>query len=554
MGEKSFARRSHPPEEPLNFTRSCRLLLLLGIPPSTLGFTCGSTGTSSSADGGDGGGTPPRTDAAPVAITPASTNVLTCSTLDFARQPASGSTGSWVVSPASAGSINSSGTYTAPLVVPTGKTSVDYIESAPVVHEAMAEITVATAFPGSPLAVPVSGNTNVMGHPFEHQFAANGSSVYAVLTGPSGTTEADVYESQDNGQTYNAPTAYTILGGPECAAIAVDPVNPKLVYLAYIGGTTSNGVTLRLAVSVDGAKTFPEEYDLIDAVSNLSSFLCPDVNAPAPNAVIVAGYSSLVPDGSKNHMATFVSMDVGKGIGPVGKEGIPQGDDQELGNDTNAADLITCGIGSNGGGSGPRLASNGKGTVCTFSLYENCVNASQNGVTVQCSKNTGATWGSALTLANPAASTTSYPTGAISPSGKVAVTWVDSVVEDGGSNDETFIAISENGGQAFGTPIQYPTALRLADGGGGPAYPVVSWENDDVLWLAQNRTVGSEALTTFVDKTCDGGQSWSGSVNLGAYGNSSLFATTNGMFEGVYVLGTGTGAGVFAIPLAPMSP
>ena len=161
----------------MSFTRSCRLLLVLGIPLSTLGFTCGSTGTSSSADGGDGGGSPPRTDAAPVAITPASANVLTCSTLDFARQPASGSTGSWVVSPASAGSINSSGTYTAPLVVPTGKTSVDYIESAPVVHESMAEIMVATAFPGSPLAVPVSGNTNVMGHPFEHRFAANGSSV-----------------------------------------------------------------------------------------------------------------------------------------------------------------------------------------------------------------------------------------------------------------------------------------------------------------------------------------------------------------------------------------
>jgi hypothetical protein len=435
-------------------------------------------------------------------------------------------------------------------VAPTNPAvQVDFIQSAPRVGESMAHIQVATAFPGSPLAVPVDGNTNVMGRPFEHQFVANGSSVYAVLSGASGAPEADVYASQDNGKTYQK-TAYTILGGPECATLAVDPVNPKLVYLAYIGGTNVNGVTLRVAVSEDGAKTFPVEYDLEDDLSNLASFVCPDVNAPQANSVIVTGFSG--PPGSP-HIATFVSTQVGKGIGPVGQPGIPYGnEDMELGNDTNTASVIGCGVGSNSGGNGVRLSSNGQGTVCTFSEFLECVNAGQNGVTVQCSKDSGATWGTAITVSNAPSSTSAYPTGSVSPGGKVAVTWINSVAEDGGQTAETFIAISEDGGQTFGAPIQYPTAFRVAIQG-SPSYPVVGWENDEVLWLGQTMTIGNINYT-YVDKTCDAGQSWSGLVKLGAYGNSSFIETTDGMLAGVYAPGNGSGAGVFAIPLSSAGP
>jgi hypothetical protein len=244
-------------------------------------------------------------------------------------------------------------------------------------------------------------------------------------------------------------------------------------------------------------------------------------------------------------MATFVSTKQGMGIGPSSVEGVQQGDDEELGNDTNGTSHTDCTVVSNGGNGGPWLASNGQGKVCIFSPYYLCPSPADDGVTVQCSTDGGNTWANLVTLANPPVNSSAYPTGAVSPGGKIAVTWVNTVPPDGGTNDEVFIAFSDDGGQTFGAPVQYPTAQQLVLG--GPSYPAVAWENDDVLWLGQS-VLGS-SVHAFVDKTCDQGMSWSGTVGLGAYGNSSLFKTSYGMAAGVFL--TSSGAGLFDIPLYP---
>ena len=141
--------------------------------------------------------------------------------------------------------------------------------------------------------------------------------------------------------------------------------------------------------------------------------------------------------------------------------------------------------------------------------------------------NNGTTWTSPVMLAVPSpAGVFAHPTGAVSPSGKIAVTWVDAG-SDGGASNEVFLAWSSDGGKTF-TTKQYPDPTAAIAGDFGPVNPVVGWENDDVLWLAQTLDVGNTA-TLYVDKTCDGGQTWSGIALAGAYSGSSLVLTNAGM-------------------------
>jgi hypothetical protein len=248
--------------------------------------------------------------------------------------------------------------------------------------------------------------------------------------------------------------------------------------------------------------------------------------------VIVSGYSSLIPDGSEDHLATLVSANQGAGIGPVIQQGVTSSQmdcDCEVGNDTNATPVPNCSIYSNGGGGGPRLITNGKGAVCVVYQYGPCNNAAlAYNNAVQCSQDSGATWSAVTVLGVPDTDNSVTPTGALSPGGKVAVSWVGRIPVDAGGGYATYVAVSSDGGKTFSVAPPYPNTVV-----GYPTDQFVAWENDTVLWLSQITTDNAKNL--YVDKTCDDGMTWSGAVTgpvkvgTGGYIDGSLVLTTGGM-------------------------
>jgi hypothetical protein len=485
----------------------------------------------------DAGGDAANPDTGPqpgaIQVAPTSGDVLTCDTLQLTETGGAGA-GVWSVAPTGGGTVSSTGLYAAPPVQPASPAAtVTYTAGA---LSGSAQLQVATAFPGMPAALPINTLTEST---TPTRFTANGSQVYVGLiaaagadAGSGGTNvETDVFASSDNGATFTGPVSYHT-GNLECATVAVDAGNAKVVYLVYLAGngdsTSNTGQTLRLAVSTDAAKTFPTEYDLAEGASSLSSFICPDVISPSSGHVIVTAYSSLVPDGSKDHLATFVSSSQGAGIGPASQQGVTSSSndcDCEVGNDTNSPPVPSCDIDSNGGDGGPRLITNGKGDACVVFQYGPCNDANRAyNVAVQCSQDSGATWASPVLLGVPNADNSVIPTGALSPGGKVAVAWTGTIPADAGGGLDTYVAVSTDGGKTFTTSAAYPTSVV-----DGPASATLAWESDTVLWLSQITT--DNARNLYVDKTCDDGVTWSGAVKVGTggYGGAGLVMTSAGM-------------------------
>lgn len=484
-------------------------------------------------------------------MTPATANVLTCDTLQFKETGGAGN-GSWSVAPA--GSIDAtSGLFTGPLTTPAAPaTTITYAETT---ASTTATVQLATAFLGAVATLPDSSNPDGIGtsSPFEHTFTANGSRVYtAVQNKGAGSTgaflEADLYVSNDSGATFTAGAVYhTGNLSPGCVTAAVDAGNPDIVYLLYMAahGDADAGTTVRLAVSKDGAKTFPTEYIIADTNDGLGTFGCPDVISPSADHVIVSGD---IGNASSNSAwaGTFASGGDGATIGPVGTEGVAGPANPAMStadyaaSDTNSGSAkMGCSFDGNGGGRGPRLATNGAGTVCV--TYTGQADACK-GYFVQCSTDSGSTWTAPLSIATPTTNSNLYS--AVSKSGNVALVWLASVA----GQDEVMLAISKDGGKTFGTPVQYPSAVRKGPGGSG-AYtgaPVVTWQTDNVLWLSQTLN-GSDSPIILVDKTCDFGTSWSGAVNAGNFEGTTLLWTTNGMVATGWMSGHGSAV---TIPLA----
>jgi hypothetical protein len=484
--------------------------------------------TTPGADAGDDGSTPGS-----INVAPTTAGVLTCDTLQLTETGGSG-TGAWTVSPAGVGSVTSTGLYAAPQAAPANPAvTITYAAGS---SSASAQLQVATAFLGTPAPLPINTGTETT---TPSRFTANGSHVYVGLiaseSSASGSPnlQTDIFASSDNGATFTGPTSYHT-GDLECATVAVDSGNASVVYLVYLAGngdsTSNTGETLRLAVSTDGAKTFATEYDLAEGDSNLASFICPDVVSPSPGHVVVSGYSSLIADGSGDHLATFVSSSQGAGIGPVIQQGVTSSMmdcDCEVGNDTNSTPVPNCNIYSNGGGGGPRLITNGTGGVCLVFQYGPCEDAAKAyNVAVQCSQDSGATWSAVTLLGVPDTDNSVTPTGALSPGGKVAVTWYGTVPVDAGGGYDTYVTVSSDGGKTFSAPAAYPNSVV-----GEPTAQIVAWENDTVLWLSQLTT--DNARNLYVDKTCDDGMTWSGAVKVGTGGyiDGSLALTSAGMIS-----------------------
>ncbi len=238
--------------------------------------------------------------------------------------------------------------------------------------------------------------------------------------------------------------------------------------------------------------------------------------------------AGVVSDDTSSHVATFVSGSKGASIGPVSTPGTatpanPDGGIYAAG-DTNAASVTTCAIHSNGGSSGPRVVSNGQGVACIVYQYDFGCDLRDN-VMVR-SKDNGTTWTAPTAFGTAAADTDFYPTGAVSPSGKVAVSWANSVTSDAGTSDiGTYVAISGDMGATFAAPVLYPLAPQ--DLTGGTADPFVAWETDKILWLVRSGTIANFPALA-VDKTCDDGITWSGPVVVSEDQATSLVRTSAG--------------------------
>ena len=439
--------------------------------------------------------------------------------------------------------------YTAPTGVPVGAdagattaTLTYTVNNVPSTYD----IDVATAFVGPPAILPVATvNANTfLTVPFERRFAASGSNVYAAFIDSAGMA-IDVFASTDNGKTFVGTTyptgqgSFGSAGGS--ATVAVDPGNPAVVYLAYtttLPNDNGNGITVRLAVSTDGAKTFPHEYVIAESgnFGTFPGYATPDVVSPSPGHVIVTtiGFvnaNSMVDEGAE----VFASGNQGANIGPesfgggVGDAGLPL----YGGTNRNLAPPYCNRIdGDTGGPIGARVFSNGQGSACIVYRVDtpsmNCLPS--GGIIVQCSTDSGMTWSAPTTVTQPAGNTNVLVTGAMSPSGNIALTWMDATTLGGtGPQTEVWLATSTVAAQVLGQPFktfQYPTASRVAAAGtinAATSLPTVQWQSDHVLWLSQTVSTGGFVL---VDKTCDDGATWSGWVNAGPYTGSSLFVTT----------------------------
>lgn len=492
---------------------------------SALVLHCSSDG-SATTDAGPDTSAP---DSGVLTVSPSTAKVLTCDTQQFTASGPGSTGGTWSVAPTSnAGKVSATGLYSAPTAMgalgnDAGVANATVSYTATGGASASGAVTYATAFLGTRGQVPIGMNGNaVPTKPYDKTFAANGKSVYAAVPSTTdpvshGVDHVDIYASTDGGNTWGMGPASSYhtgnLGAGGCAELAVDPVNANLVYLVYYAGhddsTSNTGATMRLAVSTDGAKTFPTEYIIADDINSMADLICPDVAAPSADHVIVAGvtYDSKT---STHWVATFASANRGASLGPVGGFGVqPDGGNGYFStSDTNKGSASVCTIYDDGSGGTPRVYGSGTGKACiTFQYaagpkgHTTCDGNGPGQMAVQCSADNGATW-TPPSLFGSANVQNTQPTAAVSPGGNVAVVYAQS----DGKYDRLHVVISKDLGKTWSAPILYPAdsiSLDLAS---------LAWEGDNILWVTGR--VEGNAPSVLVDKTCDFGATWSGAVNL----------------------------------------
>lgn len=493
------------------FPRSFSVALATLVP--MLG--CSSGGTDPGPPVTDAGG---ETCAQTLAIAPtAPLNVLTCRTQQFTATLGCPATPTWK---ATAGTIDGKGLYSAPMVVPDPATATvtASVQGAP---DASTTLHLSTALP-QPETTPGKNFDDSIYH---HVMAANGSAVYSAMVTKSAADPAEyslmVARSDDGGATWKPAVKATHASRPtyaiEAPAIAVDAGNPDVVYVSYTieGGSFSDtsmmpdtgGETLVLAVSTDGGKTF-KDYVLDSRVSGWQQFA--DVTSPAPNTVVVeaptldepkylrtyvdtakgAGFAATSPDGSYFHVTNGIH-DHSPAIGGL------------------ALNAIESDGGSNGLES-PRLFADGKGKLCvTYVGGFSGTGDSQLRVIVQCSPDQGATFGDVIELAKTTDGKPNlhHPIGSFGPNHEVALAYW--TTDDSGS--QIWLSLSKDDGKTFAAPKALSTYQLPASAGlkAFPEWPALAWEGE-FLWLAYIVGDGSGPNRLIVDKSCDGGTTWSG--------------------------------------------
>jgi hypothetical protein len=520
-----------------------------------------------------------------VTVAPTPAKVLTCTSATFTATVSgiSDTSVTWAVTPSGAGAIDGAGKYTAPIATPTPATAtVTATSHADATKSGTASVSLATAFPGA--AAPFVGSPDTVNigptmGVYPHMFAAKGTRAYGVWpSNPGGVNVSlQVTRSDDGGKTWQAPVAalsavlsVANTGTMACPAVTIDPVNPDVVYvLGHVTGKSSlatgvgaNDMAVALAVSKDGGKTWTTRVLHVGGGD-----VCPDLVAPAKDTIVIESPHLQNCDGTPD---LLVWSDTANGDGFANKgpaAAWQRVDEYVAAGYTDALDNVSgkaCGqgrvdIGQNGttGNGGevteaPRLFTNGAGRTCiayvgTVNLDGNPHPPPQTGSYIQCSDDAGKTFSTPVIVdpQSPANIDHSSTIGAFGPSGSVAMLWAAS--PDGTNQTAVpFVALSADGGKTFGAPARVP-AVALVN-------PTIAFDAAGILWLAYRANDGGPGDRVLVDKSCDGGKTWSGAVLVN--GTDSGIANLKWP---VFVMGDGAaprvvGSGASSLVSFPLAP
>lgn len=486
-----------------------------------------------------------------VDVAPSSAQALTCSNTTF-HATVSGSADqsvTWSEAPSGAGSV-AAGIYTAPDATPVpASVTVTATSLADPSASASAQVELGTAFPSAPATLAGSSGYLSAGTGagvYVHTFAARGKRVYASWPdNTAGTSKValKVARSDDGGHTWRAAVAAISTNlqgntvddatGIECPALAIDAGDPDVVYaIGHIDGTNdlgetlddalSGAQTLLLAVSTDGAVTWKTRILHVGAGGDI----CADVASPEPDTVVVVspGWNGC----DLGHVSSrdfFAWSDGARGVGfdsgsytdaphEYFAAGYTGGLDDLIPNDACTAAHIfpEADGGSDDAGDtteAPRLSVGSDGTLCVTYVGDVFPGDMLTNTYTQCSSDAGQTFSAPVELDPNTTKPPSSAMGALGPDGSSAVLWTTGDPPDGG----LYLATAAPGA-AFGAPRLVPVYAG-ADGSPLTALnPVLGYDAAGVLWIAYRAENGENDSFLVVDKSCDGGSTWSGAVVL----------------------------------------
>lgn len=481
-------------------------------------------GVLSAACGGSGGGGEGGNAEKPiVTITPEEPTVLTCTQQRFdAKVTSASDTG--VVWSAEPGTIDAKGLYTAPIQVPSpASATIVAKSSADPTASSLTVATLATALvgPDVPATTPEIGEVLM----YQHMMARRGARL--ALGYPTLDNHLRVRVSDDGGKTWSvASEVASALDGPaRCVSVAIDAVNPDVIYMAYtlpdtglfkdISQAPTTNSALVFAVSSDAGKTWASTPLILGGYAGgpfggqngVAS--CPDVISPAKDTVIVEAPGFYVGDGNPD---VFVFSDASRGDG--WKTGQAASYDYRADGATGALATVARDLGldvGQNGGSGeieesPRLFTDGKGKTCVVWTGYGTME-SKDGVYVQCSTDHGKTFSAPVAVTKAAHSLPHLPSAAFGPKGEIAVVWVADMDPAG----SLLFAVS-----ADGVTFSEPSAIPLYPGPEGSTVTAraadIAFDDAGILWVTYSHGDGGLNDRIIVDKSCDGGKTWSGAT------------------------------------------
>lgn len=506
------------------------VVLSLGLGTALVSAACSSSPTPATADAG---ATPTSTTepdgAAPPAkltLVPGDSDLATCRSVTFVATPSDGVT----FSLDGEGKLENA-RYDAPIKVPSPKASVN-VTATRGEAKASSTLRLATAFPSEPIDLPQPKAPGARW--FTRAVASSGARTYAVVGTQAAPFEVRLAKSVDGGVTFKADTSLVAShGGPATlsgASIAVDPVNPDIVYVllrADAGGPNyatiaslgneAAGSMLVLATSTDGGATFTQKTLYSGGNGDVPAA---DVAAPSAGAVVVSASTTWLDTGSGAAGATVLSwFDSASGTGLPALTKLETGysPNWSAGTELRLGDHMYADVSPAGG---LTLATDAKGHVCRlFSSYDIRGSAPRAAV-VTCSNDGGKTFGNAVTALSQAADTFRDGAIAMGQDGKLVVVVVHATDSAVDSLGKTRYVVSVDGGATFGQPRDLPDVIGADNLRKAVENERVAVDANGVIWFSRS----SERGELRVDKSCDRGATLSGELVLSSKEATPSFA------------------------------